>query len=81
MKLKEGQDVKLVHRDYHYRAKEYYGKVNKIYKRYILLDLNNYKTCVLLADIIDPVQNILKIKKKKKWINVTKEMLEAGVVS
>lgn len=79
MKLKEGDSIRLVYRDYHHRAKDYDGTVNKIYKNYILLDLENYKVCVGVADIIDPAQNVLQIKNNKKWVNATKDMLEVGV--
>ena len=60
---------------------EHIGIVIKMYKNYILLDLNKYKTCIQLADIIDPHQNILKVRVNKEWVNVSKEMLEAGVIS
>lgn len=79
MKLKEGDGIRLVYRDYHHKADNYDGTVNKIYKNYILLDLENYKVCVGVADIIDPNQNTLKIRVNKEWVDVTKDMLEAGV--
>ncbi len=84
MKLKEGNKVKLIHKDGMGRNRnstEHIGVVKKIYKNYILLDLDKYETCIQLADIIDPNQNVLKVRVNKQWIDVTKEMLEAGVVS
>lgn len=81
MKLQEGQLIKLIVRDYHHRAKQQVGKVEKIYRTYILLQLKNYKMCITKADVIDPNQYRLKIKKHKKWVNVTKEMIQEGVIS
>lgn len=84
MKLKEGNEIKLIHKDGMGRNRssiEHIGIIKKIYKNYILLDLDKYETCIHLADIIDPHQNILKVRVNKEWIDVTKEMLEAGVVS
>ena len=84
MKLKEGNKVKLIHKEGMGRNRnsiEHVCIVKKIYKNYILLDLDKYETCIQVADIIDPNQNILKIRVNKEWIYVTKEMLEVGVVS
>ncbi|AIY83493.1 hypothetical protein U729_2592 [Clostridium baratii str. Sullivan] len=84
MKLKEGNKVKLIHKEGMGRNRssiEYVCIVKKIYKNYILLDLDKYETCIQVADIIDPNQNILKIRVNREWIYVTKEMLEVGVIS
>ena len=80
MKLKIGDSIRLIHRDYHHKAKNYDGTVNKIYKNYILLDLENYKVCVNVADIIKPEQNLLQIRDNKEFTKVTKEMLPNNMV-
>lgn len=79
MKLEEGQIIKVIKTDYHGKSYEKIGKVEKRYKNYILLDLKDYKICLGMADIVDPKEYKLKIKKKKEWIDVTKDMLEVGV--
>lgn len=83
MKLKIGDNIKLLckngignNRD----IAEYEGKIEKIYKNYILLDLENYKTCVGIADIIKPSQNVLQLIKNRNRINVTKDMLPNNVI-
>lgn len=81
MKLGEGQIIKVIKTDYHAKSCEKIGKVEKRYKNFILLDLNDYKICLGIADLVDPQEYKLKVKKKKEWIDVTKEMLEVGVVS
>ena len=80
MKLKIGDSIRLIHRDYHHKNKNYDGTVNKIYKNYILLDLENYKVCVNVADIIKPEQNLLQIKKNKEFNKITKDMLPSNMV-
>ncbi|BFK81295.1 hypothetical protein I3900191A7_14400 [Clostridium baratii] len=81
MKVEEGKIIKVIKTDYHGKSCKKIGKVEKLYKNYILLDLKDYKICLGMADIVDPKEYKLKIKKKKEWIDVTKEMLEVGVVS
>lgn len=81
MKLEEGQIIKVIKTDYHGKSCEKIGKVEKRYKNFILLDLNDYKICLGIADLVDPQEYKLKVKKKKEWIDVTKEMLEVGVIS
>lgn len=81
MKLEEGQIIKVIKIDYHGKSCEKIGKVEKRYKNFILLDLNDYKICLGIADLVDPQEYKLKVKKKKEWIDVTKEMLEVGVIS
>lgn len=83
MKLKEGDRVRLLCKNgvvnNRYIA-EYYGKIEKIYKNYILLDLENYKACIGVADIIKPAQNVLQLIKNKKTIKLTKDMLSKSMV-
>lgn len=71
MKLKEGQAIKFIKKDYHGKITEKIGKVVKVYSNFILLDLKQYKTCILIADIIAPLDYKLKVKKNKKWIEVS----------
>ncbi|WP_338627641.1 hypothetical protein QJR52_07090 [Clostridium baratii] len=78
MKL-EGRDVRLVRKDYHNRVIELPGKIEKIYRDFILVRLKDYKICVGISDILDPWQYILKINENKQWINITKEMLKEGI--
>lgn len=75
MKLKEGQAIKLIKKDYHNRITERVGKIAKIYSNFILLDLKEYKTCIGIADVLSPRDYKLKVKNNKKWIDVDKEML------
>ena len=75
MKLKEGQAIKLIKKDYHNRITERVGTIAKIYSNFILLDLKEYKTCIGIADVLSPRDYKLKVKNNKKWIDADKEML------
>lgn len=82
MMLKEGQAVILEkYSENNKRVKSLRGTIEKVYRSYILLDLNNYKECVSLADILDPATSRLRVKEGRQWRMADKSMLDRSLFS
>ena len=82
MMLKEGQVIKLENYQGHGRIeKTFRGTVGKVYRNYILLDLENYKTSITLADILDPADYVLRVKIDGIWRKADKSMLDRSLFS
>lgn len=82
MKLQVGQVIKLIKngegRGRKNPIEEHIGQVNKIYPTFLLLKLEEYNECILIADILDRKNYNLKVKKGKGWIETNIDMLDGG---
>lgn len=85
MMLKEGQVISLIKyttNGARSRSKTVRrGLIEKVYRNYILLNLENYKESVTLADILDPVQYELRVKHEGQWRQADKSMLNRSLFS
>ena len=82
MKIEVGKKVKLEHHGITKggvvgkKDDARIGEVAEVKEHYIVIQFENYKECILKADLIAPKEWILYVRKDKEWVQVTKEMLE-----
>ena len=76
--LSIGDKVKLIDIDLRKEIAftEQIGFVERIYKDFILISLDNYKTCLNKADLIEGVGFKLQVIKDNKSIDVGKEVFK-----
>lgn len=76
--LNIGYKVKLI--DINLRKEivfnEQIGFVEKIYKDFILISLDNYKTCLNKADLIEGEGFKLKVRQDNEWLDIGKEIFK-----
>lgn len=73
-----GDKVKLIVIGFHKEkaVKEQIGFVEKIYKDFILIKLENYKTCLNKADLIEGEGFKLQVRQDNEWLYIGKEILK-----
>lgn len=71
-----GDKVKLI--DINLRKEiafnEQIGFVEKIYKDFILISLENYKTCLNKSDLIEGEGFKLQVRQENEWLDIGKEI-------
>ncbi|MDH2474280.1 hypothetical protein [Clostridium perfringens] len=76
--LNIGDKVKLI--DINLRKEiafnEQIGFVEKIYKDFILISLDNYKTCLNKADLIEGEGFKLQVRQDNEWLDIGKEIFK-----
>lgn len=76
--LNIGDKVKLI--DINLRKEiafeEQEGVLERIYKDFILIDLENYKTCLNKADLIEGEGFKLQVRQGNEWLDIGKEIFK-----
>ena len=76
--LSIGDKVKLIDIDLRKEIAftEQIGFVERIYKDFILISLDNYKTCLNKADLIEGEGFKLQVRQDNEWLDVGKEIFK-----
>lgn len=73
MKLKVGDKIQVLRKEKR-EDKERDGEIVAIYKNFIVVKFKKYKESFTKAEIIAPVDTVLKVRKDKQWLDVKGDM-------
>ena len=78
MTLHTGDMIKATFRDGRGRnlEKDKRGEVISISRNFIVVKFENYTESFNIADIIDPNQSVLKVRKNNEWLGLNIKMLQ-----
>lgn len=73
MKLEVGQVIRVKKKK---ENKGYfmYGRISEIHENYMLIQLENYKECILKADILDRDNHDISVKVEGRFVQVNIDM-------